>query len=62
MWVVAPRDEEGGEMTNDDRKHLEDRIYEYGTMVRDGSGRLQEKAWDRVMYAVDRISSKEEKG
>ena len=54
-------------MTNDDRRILEDRIYHYGTAVRDGSllqpryrKGVEDVAWSRVMNEMTRIQRKEE--
>ena len=47
-------------MTNDDRKYLEDRIYDYGVAVKDGSNRMAEKAWDRLSYVLTKLEK--EKG
>jgi len=59
--LVASCNEDGGEMNHDDRKELEDRIYDYGTAVRDRSGRMTEKAWDRVSRVLTKIQTKGEK-
>ena len=46
-------------MTNDDRKRLEDRIYDYATAIRDGSDKVAERAWDRVSRVLTKLEKEE---
>lgn len=47
-------------MTNDERKLLEDRIYEYGSGCRAGIVE-EDAAWSKLMDEITKIQKREEK-
>jgi len=50
---------DGGMMTNDERKLLEDRIYQYGSAVLLGD-KAESAEWNRLMDDLTKIQKREE--
>ena len=48
-------------MNDDERKLLEDRIYEYGTAVSEGKWKGANAAWDRLMDDLTKIQKRGER-